>query len=95
MKLTDEEKELIMAKRREGKIKLRTLDSYSVEDKCQFFDKIYRMAMNNLQQREMHQQTYKYNAIEFDLYDEAMCLLTPKGEENIVFWRYYNTLPIV
>lgn len=93
MELTREERDLIVARRDEQakkQLRPRSVEEFMIDDKCDFFDKMYEMAASTLKQIEA--EGYTPNDIEQYMYEEVMQLLTPSGQSNKVFWDYFNQI---
>ena len=85
MNLTDEEMELILEHRQNKKHALnnvKSLESYSIEEKCKIFDDLYAMALENYQHVVKH--GWSEENTEQWMFEAVMDLL---GKE---MWISYN-----
>ena len=94
MNLTKEEEKLILEYRKNKQevlsFKLRTLDSYSVEEKIDFFNDKFKYAQSHIADI----LDGKYPDEEDDkqyLWQEILSLLAPKNQCE-KFWNYYNQI---
>ena len=64
---------------------IKKLEEYTNEEKCQFFDKIYKKALRDFEE-------FEENGTELDehyMWEEVMCILAKNRND---FWNYYNSL---
>lgn len=80
------QKELDKAEKLKNQYPIRSLDSYSVEEKVECFDRFYQMAASHLEEVEGGVDD---DDIEHWTFEAVMELLS-SPETNI--WKYYNSL---